>query len=74
MIRLLCSNSFLLLITDWDWFSPMHTQAFMVPTRQRGNPVWTRQRPVYSLDAGAWEPDNFFLALYETYYDFCIDT
>jgi hypothetical protein len=40
---------------------------YLVPTRQRGNPVWTRQRPVYSLDAGvselgshagAWESDK----------------
>jgi hypothetical protein len=28
--------------------------AFLVPTRLRGNAVWTRQRPVFvTLDAGA---------------------
>jgi hypothetical protein len=31
---------------------PMPPLIFLVPTRQRGNPVWTRQRP---LDAGASE-------------------
>jgi hypothetical protein len=30
-------------------------KIFLVPTRRRGNPVWTRQRPVFytSHDAGA---------------------